>query len=133
MLGEPFPCCCSEGGFKVSKLPRDICDVDVFEALRGGLDSWVGELGLDWTGVVYSDELPETGGSLLKSLMVDCMTLKASKVEENGSPSSSSPALVIWSRMEGRGSNLRMASWEVEGEGGGRGGRRRKCGVGGRG
>ncbi len=75
VLGDTFPLGCSEEALKYSRLLRVMSDE---LETGGGLVSRVGELGPDCTGVVYSDELPEPGRSLLKSLMVDCMTLRAS-------------------------------------------------------
>ena len=71
----------------------------------GGLCSCDGEVVWDWAGVVYSEELSEFSPPLLglNCRMVVCIALRASKVEVRGSPSSSSPALVMASRMAERG------------------------------
>ena len=79
----------------------------------GGLCSWFGEVVCDSAGVVYSDELSEFSGSAepeLNLLIVLCITRRASKVDEKGSPSSSSLALVSCSKIVQRGWILKELS-----------------------
>ena len=100
------------------RLPRDI----VSDGMPGGggLCSWVGEVEWDCTGVVYSEELAEISllglPPPLNLLIVVCITRRASKVEEKGSPSSSSEALEILSKMARRGSILLCATLRKGGD-----------------